>query len=91
MHGRWDPRGCKQLSPNAQIVTDGPDGPVGVVCDPIRVGDVAAAIRSLLELDRAAIEAFRSRCVATAQDRWNWETQTASLTALYKDLAQGLN
>jgi glycosyltransferase involved in cell wall biosynthesis len=82
---------ASNFPPMKQIVTDGPDGPVGVVCDPTCVGDVAAAIRSLLELDRAAIEALRFRCVATAQDRWNWETQAASLTALYEDLAQGLN
>jgi glycosyltransferase involved in cell wall biosynthesis len=73
-----------------RIVLDDPAGPVGVVCDPTRVGDLAAAISSLLELDQTEIEAFRARSAAAARARWNWETQSASLISLYDDLARGV-
>jgi glycosyltransferase involved in cell wall biosynthesis len=73
-----------------RIVMDDEAGPLGVVCDPTRAGDVAVAIRSLLDLDRAEIESLRARCATAAQARWNWETEAASLLSLYDDLAWAL-
>lgn len=84
------PMVASDFPPMRTIVNDDPTGPIGVVCDPTRVGDVAAAIRSLLELDRAALEGYRTRCFAAAQARWNWETQAASMLSLYEDVARSL-
>jgi glycosyltransferase involved in cell wall biosynthesis len=70
-----------------RIVLDDPDGPLGAVCDPADPASVAAAIRSILELgddDRAAL---RARCLRAAHERWNWETESARLVALYDSLA----
>jgi glycosyltransferase involved in cell wall biosynthesis len=70
-----------------RIVMDDPSGPLGVVCDPGSTDDVAAAVRSLLDLDSAAAGAMRARCLSAAQSRWNWERESAALVALYGDLA----
>jgi Glycosyltransferase len=81
---------ASDFPPVRKIVVDDPAGPIGVVCDPTRVRDIGAAVRSLLELDQAAIEAYRARSLAAVQTRWNWETQAASLVTLYDDLARDL-
>ena len=65
-----------------------PANPLGVVCDPSRVESIAAALRSILELDGPRSEAMRARCLAAARDRWNWEVESAGLTRLYADLLQ---
>ena len=70
-----------------RIVMDGPSGPLGVVCDPASVDEVAAAVRSLLELEPSMADALRARCVAAARGRWNWEEESGALVALYRDLA----
>ena len=70
-----------------RIVLEDPDGPLGTVCDPSRVEDLAAALRSLLELEPGAYESLRARCAAAAAARWNWETESGRLTALYAELA----
>jgi glycosyltransferase involved in cell wall biosynthesis len=74
-----------------RIVVDDIAGPIGVVCDPVRVDDVAMAIIVLLDLDRTETEAFRARGLAAAHDRWNWETQAEGLISLYDDLTRGLS
>lgn len=70
-----------------RIVLEDPDGPLGAVCDPADPASVAAAIRSILDLDPAEREALRARCLRAAHERWNWETESARLVALYESLA----
>jgi glycosyltransferase involved in cell wall biosynthesis len=69
-----------------RIVAANPGGPLGAVCDPSSVGDVAAALRSVLELDPREAQSLRARSLDAAHERWNWETESASLTGLYADL-----
>ncbi|HEX5824807.1 MAG TPA: glycosyltransferase [Candidatus Limnocylindrales bacterium] len=68
------------------IVLDPREGPLGATCDPSRPASIAAAIRSILELDPAAFAALRQRCLDAAQQHWNWEAESAKLTALYVEL-----
>jgi glycosyltransferase involved in cell wall biosynthesis len=68
------------------IVIDDPLGPFGLVCDPTRTAEVAAAIRSMLELPQEAIASYRSRCVAASSGRWSWEAQAGRLVDLYAAL-----
>ncbi len=70
-----------------RIVLDDPDGPLGAVCDPADPASIASAIRSVLDLDPADRANLRSRCLRAAHDRWNWETESAKLVALYASLA----
>ena len=73
-----------------RIVLEDPDGPLGAVCDPADPVSVAAAIRSILDLGPAELEALRARCLRAAHERWNWETESARLLALYDSLAPEL-
>jgi glycosyltransferase involved in cell wall biosynthesis len=66
-----------------QIVLDDPLGPLGAVCQPDNVDDVAQAIRSIVDLPSEDLEALRARCLKAAHDRWNWETESARLVDLY--------
>jgi hypothetical protein len=69
-------------------VIDDPDGPLGAVCDPTDPAAIAAAIRSILELDPAAGADLRARCAHAARERYTWEHEVAALLRLYRDLAQ---
>jgi glycosyltransferase involved in cell wall biosynthesis len=69
-----------------RIVMDHPGGPLGTACDPADPAAIAAAIRSILELDRSEVEALRGRCLRAARERWNWEHESAGLITLYADL-----
>jgi len=68
------------------VLMDDPGGPLGAVCDPTDPAAVAAAIRSILDLSPEARAALRDRCRRAALERWNWETESAKLVALYADL-----
>ena len=70
-----------------RIVMDDPAGPLGLVCDPTDPASIAGAIASLLGRPAADRAALRERCRTAARDRWNWETESARLVALYADLA----
>jgi glycosyltransferase involved in cell wall biosynthesis len=70
-----------------RIVLEDPDGPLGAVCDPSDPASVASAIRSILDRSPEERAALRARCLRAAHDRWNWETESARLVALYEDLA----
>ena len=70
----------------SEIVARHPGGPLGAVCDPARVESVAAALQSIIDLDRVAAQALRSRCLAAAQSQWNWEMESTKLTNLYAEL-----
>jgi glycosyltransferase involved in cell wall biosynthesis len=73
-----------------RIVLEDPDGPLGAVCDPAEPASIAAAIRSILDLGPAERADLRARCLRAAHDRWNWETESAKLVALYASLADEL-
>jgi glycosyltransferase involved in cell wall biosynthesis len=70
-----------------RIVLEDPDGPLGAVCDPADPASVARAIRSILDLNQAERDDLRVRCLRAAHERWNWETESARLVALYESLA----
>ena len=73
--------------PMRTIVLDPVLGPLGAVCDPSDPASIAAAIRSILDLDSTARTALRTRVLEAAHRRWNWETESERLLALYDELA----
>lgn len=68
------------------IVLGDPAGALGTVVDPTDPAAVAAAIRSILDLDPRSEAELRARCRNAARDRWNWEVESARLVALYREL-----
>ena len=68
------------------IIIGDPDGPLGAVCAPDDPVAIAAALRSILDLDAAGRADLRRRCLAAAHDRWNWETESSRLVELYASL-----
>jgi glycosyltransferase involved in cell wall biosynthesis len=68
------------------VVIDDPDGPLGAMCDPTDPADIARAISSILDLPADARDDLRERCRRAARERWNWETESARLVELYRDL-----
>jgi len=72
-----------------EIIIGDPDGPLGAVCDPADPVAIAAALRSILDLDDAARADLRRRCLRAAHERWNWETESAKLVSLYASLGAG--
>jgi len=75
------------LPARRSIVIDRPDGPLGALCDPTDQVSIAAAIRSILELDVVARNDLRARVLRAAHERWNWETESERLLGLYAELA----
>ena len=69
-----------------RIVLGNPDGPLGVLCRQDDPADVARGIRSIVEMPPGERAELRRRCLAAAHDRWNWETESTHLIALYADL-----
>ena len=69
------------------IVANEPDGSLGAVCDPADVGAIAAALRSIRDLDVVELSAMKARCRAAADTRWNWETESARLVSLFAAIA----
>lgn len=69
------------------IVMDEVRGPLGAVCEPADVPALASALRSILDLDPAATQALRTRCLAAARDRWNWQVESVGLLSLYAEIA----
>lgn len=63
-----------------------PGGPLGAMCEPGNPASIAQAIRSILDLSHEDRAALRQRCRQAAETRWNWEVESANLTALYADL-----
>jgi glycosyltransferase involved in cell wall biosynthesis len=58
----------------------------GALCDPTSPGSIAAAIRSVLEVDPAIRTARRERILAAAHRRYNWAAQVEVLRAEYRAL-----
>ena len=77
---------ASDFSEMRRIVMGDPDGPLGALCRPDDVDDVARAIHSILDLPDAEAEALRARCLRAAHERWNWESEAAGLVELYRDL-----
>lgn len=71
------------------VVLADPAAPLGVVARSPAPADVAAAIRAVLELPAGDAAALRARCLRAAHGRWNWETESERLVALYRELAPG--
>ncbi len=69
-----------------QIIVDNPEGPLGSVCDPSRIDAIADAIRSILRLERADVEALRARCSRAAAERWNWDQERKTLLSAYSEI-----
>jgi glycosyltransferase involved in cell wall biosynthesis len=59
---------------------------VGLVCDPRSPGDIARAIRTLLDEGPQAAAARRTRILDVAERRYNWETEEPVLLDIYRDL-----
>ena len=72
------------------IVLADPSGPLGAVCDPEVVAEIAQAIGSIVNTPSVEREVLRARCLAAAHRRWNWEREQASLREAYEELAAGL-
>lgn len=69
------------------IVEGGPDGPLGLLCDPTDPVSIAVAVRTLLDSSPSELETLRARIRRAADERWNWETEGGRLVTLYDDLA----
>ncbi|TAK02965.1 MAG: glycosyltransferase [Chloroflexota bacterium] len=69
-----------------EIVLADDAAPLGVLVDPLDPRAVGQGIRAILELDAAATKELRARCRRAARERWNWERESAGLTALYAEL-----
>ena len=70
-----------------EIILGGTDGPLGAVCDPTDVADVARALRAVLGLAEPDRAALRARCRRVAVERWNWESEANRLLSLYAGIA----
>ena len=69
-----------------KIVLGDPAGPLGAVVDPTDPAAIAAAIRSIVNLDSRSAAELRNRCRNAARDRWNWEVESSRLVALYREI-----
>jgi len=70
-----------------RIVCEDPAGPLGLVVPPDDVREIARAVVSIVTADPAERAALRARCLRAAEERWNWETESARLVRLYAELA----
>jgi glycosyltransferase involved in cell wall biosynthesis len=61
---------------------------IGVLCDPTSPPAIAAGIRSLLDMDPAEQRAIRGRARTAADERYNWESQLATLFDVYARLLE---
>jgi glycosyltransferase involved in cell wall biosynthesis len=69
-----------------RIILDGPEGPLGALCNPSDPADIARAIIDVIGGTPAEREAYRNRCQIAAQARWNWAVQAEHLINLYASL-----
>lgn len=69
-----------------RIVCDDPLGPLGETCRPGDPADLGRAILAIVGRPVDEREALRARCLAAADARWNWETESAGLVELYAGL-----
>lgn len=69
-----------------RVIADGPGGPLGVLFDPTEPANIAAAVRTLLDLPAVERERMRRRCLDAAAHRWNWEVEARRLLHVYEEL-----
>jgi glycosyltransferase involved in cell wall biosynthesis len=67
-----------------RVVVDDPDGPLGVLCDPMSEEAVAGALRRLFAAPRLELLDMRERCQRASARRLNWESEAAGLIRLYE-------
>jgi glycosyltransferase involved in cell wall biosynthesis len=68
------------------ILLGDPLGPLGALCNPASTASIAAAIRSILDLEAPSRAELRARILRAAHVRWNWETESTKLLDLYREL-----
>jgi glycosyltransferase involved in cell wall biosynthesis len=69
------------------VICDGPEGPLGAVCEPTNVAAIADAIKGLLAAPRAESDALRERCRRASSQRMRWHHAATRLVGLYSDLS----
>jgi glycosyltransferase involved in cell wall biosynthesis len=72
-----------------RIIANNAEGPLGVVCDPLDVDEVAAAIESIIRASPAEADRIRERCRTAARKRWNWDREAAVLIDTYEVVCRG--
>lgn len=70
-----------------RVINDPDHGPLGALFDPSRPDEIARVVRAMLDAEPAARAALRRRCRDASERRWNWETESRSLVALYDGFA----
>lgn len=71
-----------------RVIADAPGGPLGVLFDPTEPANIAAAVRTLLDLPAVERERMRRRCLDAAARRWNWEVEARRLLHVYEELGR---
>jgi glycosyltransferase involved in cell wall biosynthesis len=71
-------------------IVDDPGGPLGAYADPASPPSIARAIRLILERPSGERAALRARCLDAAQQRWNWEVESAKLLAIYERIGASI-
>lgn len=69
-----------------RIILEGPEGPLGALCNPADPADIARAIVEVIGGSVAEREGYRSRCRAAAAARWNWAAQVTTLQDFYREI-----
>ncbi len=69
-----------------RVVLEDPQRPLGATCDPTSSASIAAAVRAIVERPADERAALRQRCLDAAHRRWNWDTESEGLLALYRQL-----
>ncbi len=73
-----------------RVIDDAQYGPLGRLFDPARPEEIARVVRQLLDAPQAERAALRQRCREASERRWNWETESKSLLAMYAGFASGV-
>jgi glycosyltransferase involved in cell wall biosynthesis len=69
-----------------RIILEGPEGPLGALCNPSDPADIARAIVEVIGGTKAEREGYRSRCRKAAAARWNWAAQVTTLQGFYQEI-----